>query len=101
MIPAEHVARDASSVEEALERLHAAGLSPIDAVKALRTGRGITLREAKAALHASSAWFEEARAAERLHDEIIEATGAQPADDPGSDGGSTDPPTRGVGGDTV
>jgi|WetSurMetagenome_2_1015567.scaffolds.fasta_scaffold628404_1 ribosomal protein L7/L12 len=65
------IAHESESIEAALGRLHAVGASPIAAIKALRNGKHISLREAKEALHASPSWHLEARAAESLHDEIL------------------------------
>ena len=67
------IAREGESIEDALGRLHAAGASAIAAIKALRNGKHISLREGKEALNASPAWHLEARAAAMLHDEILRA----------------------------
>lgn len=78
----EQIARESSSTEVALEKLHRAGAGPIEAIKALRTGRGLTLAEAKQRLHQSPTWSTEARNAELLHEAIWEALGADhPEDD--------------------
>lgn len=66
------IASHAATTEQALVELHAAGASPVRAIRALCTGRGLDMREAKAALHTSPAWIREARAAEHLHDQIIQ-----------------------------
>ena len=67
------LARDAGSIESALRELRSRCESPIDANLALRDGRGVSLGDAKRALHASPAWASQARAAERLHDELLDA----------------------------
>ena len=54
--PFDDVARDATSVEDALNALHEHGASPATAIKALIMGRGVSLRDAKLALHRSPAW---------------------------------------------
>jgi len=68
-------ARDALSVEEALAALHAKGASPVQTIRALREGRGISIREGKLALHRSPAWYVEAKPAEQLHDMLCDAFG--------------------------
>jgi ribosomal protein L7/L12 len=65
------IARKSATVEDALVQLHEAGASPIQAIKALREGKGLALGEAKLALHASPAWHKEAREAEEFHDELF------------------------------
>ncbi|MCR9229609.1 MAG: hypothetical protein NXI29_01190 [bacterium] len=69
----EQIARESSSTEVALEKLHRAGAGPIEAIKALRAGRGLTLAEAKQRLHQSPAWSTEVRNAELLHEALWEA----------------------------
>ena len=69
----EKIARNCASVEDALVALHDAGASPIQAIKALHDGRGISLGEGKSALHTSPAWIAEAEAADFLHDKITNA----------------------------
>lgn len=69
----EQIARESSSTEVALKKLHRAGAGPIEAIKALRAGRGLTLAEAKQRLHQSSAWSTEVRNAELLHEALWEA----------------------------
>jgi ribosomal protein L7/L12 len=69
----ERIARTHASVEAALVALHDAGASPIGAIKALRAGKDLSLGEAKQALHASPAWYSEARTAEALHEQFLEA----------------------------
>lgn len=71
----EQIAREGSSTEVALEKLHRAGAGPIEAIKALRAGRGLTLAEAKQRLHQSPAWSTEVRNAELLHEALWEALG--------------------------
>ena len=67
------IARDCAPVEEVLVALYDAGASPIQAIKALHDGRGLSLIEGKSALHGSPAWSAEAEAAAALHDAIIKA----------------------------
>jgi ribosomal protein L7/L12 len=69
------IARNSATVENALVRLHEAGASPIEAIKALREGMGLDLGQAKLALQASPAWHVEARSAEKLHDQALGALG--------------------------
>lgn len=69
--PYDDAARDAPTVEDALVALHQLGASPIAAIGALVTGRGVSLHDAKQALHASVAWTKEARDAEALHKVMI------------------------------
>lgn len=66
----EEVARESGSTEEALDSLHAAGASPIYAIKALRNGRDLSLGDAKTKLMESPAWHAEAAAANRLHEQL-------------------------------
>ena len=73
----EQIARESSSTAVALEKLHHAGAGPIEAIKALRAGRGLTLAEAKQRLHQSPAWSTEARNAEVLHEALWEALDEQ------------------------
>jgi ribosomal protein L7/L12 len=65
--PYDDAARDAMTVEDALVALHHLGASPMAAIKALVTGRGVSLGDAKHALHSSPAWAKEAREAEAAH----------------------------------
>jgi len=60
----------ATTADEALGLLKQSGASPIDAIRALRERFGISLTDAKMALHSHPAWATEARAAEELHDEL-------------------------------
>ena len=69
------IAQRAAGASEALVCLHEAGASPVQAIRALRDGRGLSLAEAKAALMRSPAWAAESEAATRLHDELLEALG--------------------------
>ena len=69
----EQMARAATTTEEALGTLHAAGASPVEAIRALTIARGLSLADAKRALHSSPAWHAEARATESFHDDIIDA----------------------------
>jgi ribosomal protein L7/L12 len=69
----EQIARDSAKVDLALATLHEAGASPVEAIKALRIGRGLSLADGKKALNASPSWFAEARAADALHEEICRA----------------------------
>ena len=69
----EKIARGNGSIEATLELLHDAGASPIDALKALRTGRSLPLGERKEALSRSPAWETETKAADQLHQKIIDA----------------------------
>ena len=66
------IAANSPSAELALRSLHEAGASPVEAIKALHDGRGMSLSEAKSALHVSSSWEAEARAAEAIWDDICE-----------------------------
>jgi len=68
--PFDETARQAASVDEALEALHLAGALPLDAIKALVFGLGMSLPDAKSALHASPIWAREAREAEAFHEEL-------------------------------
>jgi len=69
----EKIARNSRSAEDALVALHDAGASPIQAIKALRIGMGLSLIESKIALHSSPAWAAEAGAAEQFHNELLRA----------------------------
>lgn len=69
----EEIARESVSVEVALVALHKAGASPIEAIKAVRNGRQISLSGSKEALCNSPAWKAESEAADRLHQTIIDA----------------------------
>ena len=71
--PYDGVARDAPTVADALVALHQLGVSPITAIGALVTGRGVSLAEGKRALHSSPAWATEARQAEALHKMMLAA----------------------------
>ena len=66
------VARDAATTDIALSRLHDIGATPISAIRALVEGRGLSLRDAKSALHSSPTWSSEASAAEALWDEVVD-----------------------------
>ncbi|QDT89096.1 hypothetical protein [Gimesia algae] len=84
----EQIARESSSTEAALQKLHRVGAGPIEAIKALRAGRGLSLAEAKELLHQSPAWSTEARNAELFHEGLFEALGSDhPREDeePGSE----------------
>ncbi|WP_417378283.1 hypothetical protein [Gimesia sp.] len=81
----EQIARESSSTEAALEKLQRAGAGPIEAIKALRAGRGLSLAEAKERLHQSPAWSTEARNAELLHEALWKALGDQDQQDTGGD----------------
>src|SRR5690606_5612335 len=69
------IARRCVSTEEALAALHDAGASPVRAIKALHEGRGMSLRDSKAALMESPSWHAEAAAANRMWEELT----AEPA----------------------
>ena len=73
----QEIAKISASVDEALKRLHTMGVSPVEAIKALRDGRGLPFAEGKKALHSSPSWSEEARCAEKLHDELLGAFDAE------------------------
>lgn len=73
----EQIARESSSTEAALEKLHRAGAGPIEAIKALRAERGLSLAQAKEQLQNSPAWSKEARNAELLHDTLWKALDEQ------------------------
>ncbi|MEQ8854042.1 hypothetical protein [Gimesia sp.] len=73
----EQIARESSSTEVALEKLHRAGAGPIEAIKALCSGRGLSLADAKERLQQSPAWSTEARNAEFLHEALWKALDEQ------------------------
>jgi ribosomal protein L7/L12 len=57
--------------EAALARLHAAGASPIQTIKAIREVQAVSLGEAKRVFSESAAWSMEDRDGDALHAEII------------------------------
>ena len=70
------IVRRSANTEVGLAELHAAGASPVEAIKALCDGRGLSLRDAKAALMESPSWHKEAAAANAMWEELtIEPTG--------------------------
>jgi ribosomal protein L7/L12 len=73
MNSADRIAHDAETVADALIALKQAGVGPIDAIRALRNARGLSLKDAKTVFSASPAWREENDAADKLHSEIIKA----------------------------
>ncbi len=67
------IARTGTGTSEALRLLREAGASPVQAIMALRDGRGLPIAKGKTALMRSPAWVVESEATARLHDELIEA----------------------------
>ena len=65
------LAREAVDVDAALVSLRRAGASPIDAIRALHDGRGMSLSAAKAALASAPVWAEFQAAADALHDALL------------------------------
>jgi ribosomal protein L7/L12 len=64
---------EGSSFEAALVSLRERGASPVDAIKAIREARGVSLGEAKRLLFESKAWQLENEAADRLHEQVLAA----------------------------
>lgn len=62
---------DGASHNDALADLRAAGASPIDAIKAVRSVLKVNLAEAKRIFSEAPAWSAEVRAADELHEELI------------------------------
>jgi len=57
----------------ALSLMRRKAVSPIEALKILRELFGMNLADAKMALSTNPAWFDVAEAADKLHQEIIDA----------------------------
>jgi len=70
MADLEEIVRNSTDDEDALFNLKEVGASPVQAIKALTTVRGTSLREAKEKLLASPAWSSEADHAEKLHEQL-------------------------------
>ena len=68
----EEIARQSGSTEEALTALHDAGATPINAIKAIRSERNLSLADAKTKLMESPAWHEAAESNMRLHEQLDE-----------------------------
>ena len=63
---------EGASVESALHQLRLVGASPIEAIKAIMGSERIGLGEAKRIFSESPSWLEEVKAADQLHEEIID-----------------------------
>lgn len=66
------IAEQSESHEAALIALHEAGASPIEAIKSLMDGRGLSLADGKSKLGESPVWKSETAAADQLHEEIVD-----------------------------
>lgn len=66
----EEIARQSESTEAALVALHEFGATAIEAIKAIKNGRGISHADCKIKLIESPAWKVEAAAAANLHKDI-------------------------------
>ena len=69
----ERIARSSSSIEAAFAALRSSGASPVQAIIAVKNGRQVELADAKDALSQSPYWKAEVEAADRLHQDLIDA----------------------------
>jgi ribosomal protein L7/L12 len=66
-----HELESGATFEVALSRLRESGASPVQAIKAIREVRGVSLKEAKELFSQSPAWRLEAEAGARLQDAVL------------------------------
>lgn len=58
-------------LETGLEELRRMGITPVEAIKAIREAQCVSLGDAKKIFSLSPAWAAEVRAADLLHDEVL------------------------------
>lgn len=76
-VAAEILARCPRDTEAALAFLRAEGLSKIESAAVLVAHHGLTLAQAKQAVHGSTAWDDVRDRDERLHDALAAAIGSK------------------------
>jgi ribosomal protein L7/L12 len=67
--------QEGATTETILERLRSDGASKIESIRALCDGAGMSLADAKRAVHFSSAWADVKERDERIWDELEAALG--------------------------